>query len=185
MAVTAFQTVGPFFQVLLGSRTPSRQVGDDATGERITITGVLTDGAGAPVLDGLVETWQADAHGRYRHSDDAETASADPAFNGDGWCVTDEHGGFRFATVVPGRVAGPDGRLQAPHILVSVMARGVLTRYVTRLYFEDAAGNMEDSILELVPADRRSTLMARRTAADSYRFDISLQGPNETVFFDV
>ncbi len=185
-SITSFQTVGPFFEVALRTRAEMHMVQADTRGTRVTIEGVLLDGAGSPIRDGLVELWQADADGRYAHPDDPGGAEADPSFAGYGWRHTKEDGGFRFDTIKPGRVAGPDGRLQAPHIMVSVMGRGVLTRFITRLYFEDeAAANDRDPILALVPTGRRGTLIARRTGEGYYRFDIRIQGPDETVFFDV
>lgn len=182
--VTGFQTVGPFFEVTLRTRAEVQMVRPETEGERITIEGVLFDGAGSPVPDGLVEIWQADANGRYAHPDDPRGAEADPTFSGYGWRHTKADGGFRFDTIKPGAVEAPDGRLQAPHIMVSVMGRGILTRFVTRLYFADDAANERDPILALVPAARRDTLMATRTADGRYRFDIRIQGPGETVFFD-
>jgi protocatechuate 3,4-dioxygenase, alpha subunit len=136
------------------------------------------------LTDALVEIWQADASGRYRHRDDPDEAASDPAFEGYGRTATDGQGGFRFDTIKPGSVAGPDGRIQAPHVLVSILAPGVITRYWTRLYFEDEPSNDADPILQLVPAARRATLLARKAGADEYRFDIVLQGPGETVFFE-
>jgi protocatechuate 3,4-dioxygenase alpha subunit len=183
--ITGFQTVGPFFEVALRTRAEMHMVQADTRGTRITIEGVLLDGAGAPIRDGLVELWQADADGRYAHPEDPRRAEADPSFSGYGWRHTNEDGGFRFDTIKPGAVAGPDGRPQAPHIMVSVMGRGILTRFITRLYFEDEAANDRDPILALVPAGRRDTLMAGRTGEGQYRFDIRIQGPGETVFFDV
>jgi protocatechuate 3,4-dioxygenase alpha subunit len=94
-------------------------------------------------------------------------------------------GRFAFTTVMPGRVPGPDGRWQAPHLLVSVLARGILTRLATRIYFEDEPGNADDPVLGLVPDERRGTLVARRAEPNRYVFDVVLQGPGETVFFDV
>jgi protocatechuate 3,4-dioxygenase alpha subunit len=183
--LTPFQTVGPFFEVLLRRREPCRQTSESTEGLRIRIEGVLADGEGQPISDALIETWQADARGRYRHPDDPRGAETDPAFQGYGWCHTDEEGRFHFETIKPGTVAAPDGRTQAPHVLVSVMARGVLTRYVTRVYFEDEAANAGDAVLALVPRDRRGTLVAPRVEPGVYRFDIRVQGGRETVFFDV
>jgi protocatechuate 3,4-dioxygenase alpha subunit len=183
--LTPSQTVGPYFGVLLRSRAASRQVTDASHGARIVIEGTVFDGAGTPMPDAFVETWQADARGRYRHPDDRRPQPIDPAFNGYGWAHTRGDGGFTFETVKPGRVPGPGGRDQAPHILVSVMARGILTRFITRLYFEDDAANAQDPILLLVPETRRHTLMARRTGESRYRFDIVMQGAEETVFFDI
>jgi protocatechuate 3,4-dioxygenase alpha subunit len=182
--VSAFQTVGPYFELLLRSRTEMEMVTPETRGERVTIEGILYDGAGAPIPDGFVEIWQADAEGRYAHPDDPRSDSADRSFCGYGWRHTEPDGGFRFDTVKPGAVPGPDGRAQAPHIMVSVMGRGILTRFITRLYFEDEPANAQDPILGLVPEARRSTLMAQPAGEGRYRFDIRLQGPNETVFFD-
>lgn len=182
--LTPFQTVGPYFEVMLRSRAESRQVTDATVGTRVIIEGTVFDGAGTPMPDALVETWQADAHGRYRHPEDRRPQPLDPALNGYGWSHTRADGGFTFDTVKPGVVPGPGGRDQAPHILVSVMARGILTRFITRIYFEDEAAHAQDPVLELVPAARRHTLIARRLSDRTYCFDIIMQGPNETVFFD-
>lgn len=184
LGLTPFQTVGPYFEVMLRSRARSRPVTDQTLGTRVVIEGTVFDGAGTPMPDALIETWQADAHGRYRHPEDRRPQPLDPAFNGYGWSHTRADGGFTFDTVRPGVVPGPRGRDQAPHILVSVMARGILTRFITRLYFEDETANAQDPVLELVPAARRHTLIARRLGDRAYRFDIIMQGPNETVFFD-
>jgi protocatechuate 3,4-dioxygenase, alpha subunit len=183
--LTGFQTVGPFFEVGLRTRAAMQMVREDTRGQRITIEGVLFDGSGSPMPDGLVEVWQADAEGRYAHPEDPRGGEADPSFCGYGWCHTTQGGSFRFDTIKPGAVKGPGGRMQAPHIMVSVMGRGVLTRFITRLYFEDEAANERDPILALVPAARRDTLMARSVGGGRYRFDIRIQGPGETVFFDV
>ena len=186
MGIAPFQTIGPFFQVLVGeARGRDVLPGEAAQGTRITIVGRVLDGDGAPMTDALVEIWQADACGRYRHPSDPRHAEADPAFAGFGRVATDTSGGFLFETVKPGVVTGPDGRPQAPHVLVSVTARGVLTRYVTRLYFEDEPRNAGDPILALVPDGRRQTLLATRIDGERYRFDIRVQGADETVFFDV
>jgi len=180
--LTPFNTVGPFFKVMLRDRPEgSDSLATDATrGQRITIEGRLTDGAGAPILDGLVEIWQADAEGRYRHPGDPRGGGADPHFTGFGRVSTGVDGTFAFHTIKPGIVSEE----QAPHILVSVLARGIMTRCWTRLYFEGEDLNRTDSILAIVPADRRDTLLARRIADGRYRFDIVLQGERETVFFD-
>ena len=185
-ALTPFQTIGPFFDVLLRSRAPSRQVTDGTTGERVTIEGALYDGAGEPVPDGLIETWQADSNGRFAHPEDKrDDPAADPKFAAHGWSGTDASGEFVIETIKPGPVPSPDRRGQAPHILIGVLARGILTRYVTRLYFDDEPATDSDPILALVPSRRRPTLIARSIGSGRYRFDIRLQGPAETVFFDV
>ena len=184
MGVSSFQTAGPFFDMFLRKRVPLVMVTPDTRGQRITIEGVLHDGEGAPIPDGLVEIWQGDADGRYAHPDDPRAASADPTFYGYGWRHTGSAGEFRFDTIKPGPVAGPGGDQQAPHILVSVMGRGILFRFITRMYFGDESANARDPILQLVPEARRHTLVARTTSPGEYRFDIHLQGADETVFFD-
>ena len=153
--------------------------------EQVLIEGVLLDGADASIPDGLIELWQADAEGRYAHPDDPKGADAERQFSGYGWCHTGTDGEFAFRTIKPGRVPGPDDRSQAPHVLVSIMARGILSRYVTRLYFDDEPTNDGDPVLNLVPPARRDTLVACRSGQGRYRFDIRLQGPRETVFFDI
>jgi protocatechuate 3,4-dioxygenase alpha subunit len=185
--LTPFSTVGPFFKLLLRDRADQSVdvLASDAThGERITIAGTLLDGAGAPIDDGLIEIWQADADGHYAGVQDADRRSSNAGFSGFGRIATGAPGTFAFDTTKPGRVPGTDGRLQAPHILLSVMARGIMSRCWTRIYFDDEPSNGEDDILKRVPADRRHTLIARRTAPGHYRFDIVVQGEDETVFFD-
>jgi protocatechuate 3,4-dioxygenase alpha subunit len=184
--LTPFSTVGPFFKLLVRDRPEGTDclVTDATRGERITIAGTLIAGDGAPVEDGLVEIWQADADGHYHHPADPARDLADPAFTGFGRAATGRGGAFRFQTIRPGVVPGPATEKQAPHILVSVMARGVMSRCWTRLYFEDEPLNGTDPILQLVPAQRRHTLIARRTGAGEYEFNVVLQGERETVFFD-
>jgi len=192
--ITPSQTVGPFFAPALtpGTDYPWQQpIGDDlitpdASGQRIRIEGRVFDGDGAPVNDSMIEIWQADAAGRYAHPADRQRPNA--KFTGFGRAGTDAEGRFSFSTVKPGAVAGPDGKPQAPHILVVVFARGLPRHAYTRIYFSDEAGNSADPILALVPADRRGTLIARREEKGGqvvYAFDVKLQGNDETVFFDV
>jgi protocatechuate 3,4-dioxygenase alpha subunit len=183
--ITPSQTVGPYFGIMSRARAENRLVTDATAGTRIVIQGQVFDGAGAVIPDAFVETWQADAHGRYRHVEDPRPQPVDPAFNGYGWAHTREDGGFTFETIKPGRVPGPDGREQAPHIVVSVMARGILTRFITRIYFADEASNAGDAVLSAVPEHRRHTLIARREGDGRYRFNLVMQGAGETVFFDV
>jgi protocatechuate 3,4-dioxygenase alpha subunit len=185
--LSPFQPVGPYFHVMLRDepRGHDTLVTADSRGERITIEGTLFDGAGAPMTDGFVEIWQADARGHFHHPADPAASDADPHFRGYGRTATDDTGRFQFDTVRPGAVAGPDGRPQAPHILVSVLAPGVLTRHVTRLYFGGDPAVERDAVLQLVPAARRATLIARPVGPGQYCFDIHLQGERETVFFDV
>jgi protocatechuate 3,4-dioxygenase, alpha subunit len=183
--LTPFQTLGPFFDFGLVIPDGDLVARPAAEGRHILIEGVVRDGAGEVLPDGLVEIWQANAAGRYRHPGDGDNRALDPAFDGFGRVATDAGGRFSFKTVMPGRVAGPDGKLQAPHLAVGVLARGLLTRLVTRIYFEDEPSNADDQILALVPAGRRHTLIAKAVAPERYRFDIHLQGEGETVFFDV
>ena len=183
--LTPFQPVGPYFHVMLdGLGRVTALASPEARGERITIEGILRDGDGKPMPDGMIELWQADADGRYAHPEDPRGASADPHFWGYGRVDTDDAGVFRFETIKPGRVPGPDGKVQAPHILVSVYAPGILLRWVTRLYFDGDPANDTDPVLQLVPAHRRHTLIAKPDGS-VHRFDIVLQGEGETVFFDV
>jgi len=183
--LTPFNTVGPFFKLLVRDRPEGTDclVSDATRGERITITGRLIAGDGAPVDDGLVEIWQADADGRYHHPGDPNHHEADPAFTGFGRAATAAGGAYSFRTIKPGIVPGPAGERQAPHVLVSVMARGVMSRCWTRMYFEGEPLNETDPVLQLVAPARRDTVIARRRD-QGYEFDIVLQGSNETVFFE-
>lgn len=184
-ATTPSQTVGPYFAIGLPWPEGPHAVADGTPGA-ITIVGTIYDGAGVPVPDHLLETWQADPEGRFADPCGYGGASDVPGFRGFArYGVEDGDGAFEILTVKPGRVKEPGGRLQAPHIDVSVFARGMLNRCVTRIYFADEErANAEDPILAHVPADRRHTLLA--TPGDGgYRIDIRLQGPGETVFFDV
>jgi protocatechuate 3,4-dioxygenase alpha subunit len=143
----------------------------------------VLDADRAPVPDALVEIWQADAQGRYPSAGER----ANTAFKGIGRCPTDAEGRYGFDTIKPGAVPGPDGAMQAPHVLVNLFARGVLKQMVTRIYFEDEAANAADPVLALVPQERRATLVARRSARAGrpvYTFDFRLQGDDETVFFE-
>ena len=145
----------------------------------------MRDGAGEPLNDALVELWQANRAGRYAHPEDArEEPPLEEGFTGFGRCGTDADGRFEFVTVKPGRVPAPDGTLQAPHISVSVLARGILKRLATRIYFPDEQqANGADPVLASVDTARRSTLVAVPEDGDVLRFDIRLQGDGETVFF--
>ena len=193
--ITPSQTVGPFFKYGL---TPSRQyawndaftanlVTPDASGERIRVEGTVYDGDGAPVPDCMLEVWQADAQGRFSDPQD-QRALPNTAFRGFGRCGTDGEGRFSFDTIKPGSVPDPDGKPQAPHLLLAVFARGMLRHLYTRIYFDGEAANGSDPVLALVPADRRATLIATRQPGNGgavYKLDLRLQGGEETVFFDV
>lgn len=182
---TPSQTVGPYLAIGLPFAAGPYVVSADAPGA-IRITGTVYDGAGDPVPDNMIETWQADGEGRFADLHGHGGPSDRDGFRGFARVgFEDGDGSFEIVTIKPGRVPGPSGRLQAPHIDVSVFARGLQHRCVTRIYFADEAdANAEDPVLVMVPADRRGTLLARPTD-DGYRFDIRLQGAGETVFFDL
>jgi protocatechuate 3,4-dioxygenase alpha subunit len=179
---TPSQTVGPYLSIGLPWEDGPFVVPEGTPGA-VTIRGTVYDGEGAPVPDALIETWQADAEGRFDHPDDPRGRVT--GFRGFGRCPTDPQGNYEIRTVVPGAVPGQGGATQAPHIDVSVFARGLLHRVVTRIYFpQNEAANAADAVLAAVPAERRHTLVA--TAGEGgYRFDVRLQGEGETVFFDV
>jgi protocatechuate 3,4-dioxygenase alpha subunit len=145
-----------------------------AAGERVQINGKIVDADGNPVNDAAVEIWQANSQGQY----------ADKSFRGYGRSLTDDSGAFRFRTIKPGRVPGPGGKLQAPHLTVTIFMRGLLKQLQTRLYFPDDAANAEDPVLNLVPAERRATLVAKKRGDAALEWNVVLQGKNETVFFD-
>ncbi|HEY7075955.1 MAG TPA: protocatechuate 3,4-dioxygenase subunit alpha [Solirubrobacteraceae bacterium] len=183
LGTTPSQTVGPFFAI--GLPWPDGQyVVDEGTPGAIWIEGYVYDGNGDPIPDALVETWQADADGRFNHPADPRGRAAD--FRGFARAPCDDDGRYRFLTVKPGPVPGPDGTTQAPHIDVSIFARGMLNRVVTRIYFADEEeANAADPVLQAVEdAARRTTLIAQPTEA-GYRHDFRLQGEDETVFFAV
>jgi protocatechuate 3,4-dioxygenase alpha subunit len=183
--LTPSQTVGPFFTVALPRPADDTVTAGTAHPRAILVGGVITDGSGAPVADALVETWQADPAGHYHHPDDRRHESTEAPFHGLARVATGPDGRFAIRTVKPGPVPGPDGRPQAPHLAVGLLARGLLERLVTRIYFDDEPANATDPILALVPAARRGTLIARTVAPGQFRIDFVLQGDGETVFFDV
>jgi protocatechuate 3,4-dioxygenase alpha subunit len=154
-------------------------------GTHLRIEGRVYDGNGEPLPDAMIEIWQADHEGRYAHPADGRPLTSN-SFRGCGRCATGKDGSFRFDTIKPGSVPGPDGTTQAPHINVGVFSRGILKRLFTRIYFTGEAANAGDPILKLVPADRRDTLLAKTDPKNAavVRFDIRLQGAGETVFFD-
>jgi protocatechuate 3,4-dioxygenase alpha subunit len=186
VALTPSQTVGPYLLLgLIGGPITNRLV-EEADPRAIRITGRLLDGAGDPVPDGMVEVWQANAAGRYAHPTDArEEIPLEDGFWGFGRSSTVEDGRFEFVTVKPGRVPWVDGRLQAPHLLVGVFARGLLRRTATRMYFPDEeTANEQDPVLGGLDPEERETLVARAEDG-SLRFDIVLQGTGQTTFFAV
>ena len=192
--ITPSQTVGPYFAYGL---TPNGKyewndafsnnlVTSDTTGERIRVEGKVFDGDDKIVPDCMLEIWQADAQGRFSDPQD-KRALPNSSFRGFGRCGTDANGGYSFDTIKPGTVPDPDGKPQAPHLVLAVFARGMLLHLYTRIYFDGEAANTSDPVLALVPADRRATLIAARKggAGSVYVLDIHLQGDKETVFFEV
>jgi protocatechuate 3,4-dioxygenase alpha subunit len=193
--ITPSQTVGPFFAYGLTSAGryewndafSNNLVTPDTTGERIRIEGRVFDGDGQVVPDCMLEIWQADAQGRFADPKD-KRATPNSKFRGFGRCGTDANGDYAFDTIKPGQVADSDSKPQAPHILLAIFARGMLLHNYSRIYLDGEAANGADPVLALVPPERRPTLIARRVASSGnavYRFDIHLQGDNETVFFEV
>ena len=187
LQATSSQTVGPYFRIGLRWLNKDNLVGEGVSGERVTIQGRVFDGDGAPVRDAILEIWQANAHGKYNHPEDTQDKLLEPGFKGYGRVPVNDEGMFRFATIKPGPVPGPQGKDQAPHLVVSVFMRGVLRRMVTRIYFPDDPHNASDFILNLVAPSRRSTLIAKKTVSGpgALEWNVILQGPDETVFFDV
>jgi protocatechuate 3,4-dioxygenase alpha subunit len=192
--VTPSQTVGPFFHRALLHEGWNDLAASGAAGTPVVIEGRVLDGDGAPVGDAMLEIWQANAVGRYDHPEDLQEQGRlerpiDTHFHGFGRVASDEDGHYRLRTIKPGAVPGTDDAPQAPHINVSIFARGLLKRLVTRIYFPDDPLNEADPLLRALPPARRSTLIAREVegGADErvLRFDIVLQGTDETVFLDV
>ena len=201
--ITPSQTIGPFFAYGLtpkgrnkwdpnGSYSWKETIGDnlvgpDTTGEKIRIEGTIFDGDGMPISDAMLEIWQADAQGRYASPLD-NRALPNTNFTGFGRSATDKSGVFSFDTIKPGAVSGANGSIQAPHVVFCIFSRGMLRQVYTRMYFSDEADNARDAVLALVPADRRNTLIAQKETQGGttvYRFNIRVQGDDETVFFEI
>jgi protocatechuate 3,4-dioxygenase alpha subunit len=185
---TPSQTVGPYFKIgLTAPRSVAQIAGPQTQGERVKLACTVFDAQGKTIPDAMVEIWQANAAGKYNHPADSQAKSLDPHFLGHGRLGTDDQGQCLFETIRPGRVPGLNGTLQAPHLVVSIFARGLLKRLATRAYFAGDPANDEDPVLALVPQDRRATLIAQPLAekAGAWRIDFYLGGENETVFFDI
>jgi protocatechuate 3,4-dioxygenase alpha subunit len=182
---TPSATVGPYLAIGLAWDDGAYAVAEGTPGA-LWLRGTVFDGNGDPVPDAMVETWQADPDGHFDHPDDPRGRSTYPGFRGFGRAQTVDGGEYAVLTLKPGRVPDGEGGLQAPHVDVSVFARGLLDRVVTRIYFADEAeANAEDAVLRTLPDDAsRQTLLAQ-PSADGYRLDIRLQGDAETVFFAV
>jgi protocatechuate 3,4-dioxygenase alpha subunit len=184
---TPSQTIGPFFHDALLGEDRSELVTPDHP-EAVRIGGTVHDGEGDPVPDAMVEIWQANRAGLYYDpTDEREELPLDPeTFSGFGRSGTDAGGTFSFVTVKPGSLPAPDGILQAPHVMVSVFARGLLKRLVTRIYFPDEGeANAADPVLSSIEDEQfRSTLVAH-DEGNALRFDIHLQGESQTAFFEL
>ncbi len=193
---TPSQTAGPYVHIGLtpnfagirdvyASDPGSRQVNDETRGKRTRIYGTVYDGEGEPVKDAVLEIWQADAGGVYRSPQDPR--DGDPNFAGWGRTAANlETGEWSFETIKPGRVPYSDVLLQAPHIVLWIVARGINVGLQTRIYFDtESDANAEDPLLAMIPAERRETLIAEVQGDGSYHFDVRLQGENETVFLDM
>lgn len=183
MKQSASQTVGPYLRIgLIYGESQNNLVNERTLGERIKITGRVLDGNGEPITDAMVEIWQPDSRGIFNHPNDPLHSEADPNFRGFGRSENPIGGVYEFTTIKPGSRDG-----QAPYINVHVFARGMLIHAMTRIYFEDESATSDDIVLQSIDSDRRHTLIARRENGGSlptYRFDIRMQGDNETVFFD-
>jgi protocatechuate 3,4-dioxygenase, alpha subunit len=189
---TPSQTAGPYFHLgMTDTRSVPCLAGPQTKGELVRLICRVLDGEGAPVGDAMIEIWQADAEGKYNHPDDArdevQKNTFDESWFGFGRMPTAPDGRCEFETVKPGRVAGAGDVLQAPHLNVAIFARGMLKQLHTRIYFGGDPANSEDPVIGLVPPPRRETLMAQPDISRPgvWRFDIHLQGDQETVFFDV
>jgi len=199
---TASQTAGPYVHIGLAPQQAGFEIFENnfgnvlatpqTKGERIQIEGRVIDGSGSVVRDVLIEIWQANAEGKYAHPADRQAGkSVDPAFRGWGRACSDfETGLYRFETVKPGAVVGRHAQTMAPHINFWIVARGINIGLNTRMYFSDEAeANAVDPVINLIEWEvRRKTLLAQREQRDGqtvYRFDIRLQGEDETVFFDI
>lgn len=184
---TPWQTIGPFFSIGFTSQYRENLAGPGVDGERISITGHIIDGDGKPVPDGIVEIWQANSQGEYAQPGDLQENRMDAGFMGYGRVPTNVDGEFHFTTIKPGRVPGPNVKLQAPHLAISLFTRGLLRRLTTRIYFPDEASNAEDFALNLVEVTRRETLIAKKVdgPAGTLEWNIVMQGARETVFFDI
>ena len=186
LQTTSSQTIGPYLHIGLTWLVTDNLAGPGVSGEKVTVEGNVIDGDGKPVNDALIEIWQANAHGRYAHPEDTQDKPLEAGFKGFGRVPTDGQGSFKFTTVKPGRVPAPGGGLQAPHLNVTIFARGIQKHLITRMYFPDDPANQEDAVLQRVPAARHGTLIAERIAGrrGALRWNMILQGNDETVFFE-
>jgi protocatechuate 3,4-dioxygenase, alpha subunit len=185
LGCTPSQTVGPYLAIVL-PWLDGPDVVAEGTPDALIVTGRLLDGAGDPVPDGMIETWQADPDGRFDHPDDPRGAVGSAGFRGFGRSATDADGRFWIRTVKPGPLPAGDGGTEAPLLDVSVFARGLLNRVITRIYFPDeVAANAHDPVLSALDEDTRCRLIAAFDDEGALHFDIRLQGADETPFFRI
>jgi protocatechuate 3,4-dioxygenase, alpha subunit len=184
LLLTPSQTVGPFVAISFERTRIVDVAPESVSGDRVIIQGRVLDGGGNPVDDAVIETWQANSHGKYAHPEDTREKLLESAFKGFGRVLCDRSGAFGLRTIKPGAVHGPGGSPQAPHLVVLIFMRGLLKHLVTRVYFPDEPLNAQDPVLSLVPAERRHTLIAGNAGDATLEWNVVLQGENETVFFD-
>jgi protocatechuate 3,4-dioxygenase alpha subunit len=190
MITSPYCTIGPFFpaEFVEGCDDLTQHEGKTARGRRIALTGRVLEEGGKPTKNTIVEIWQADANGVYRSPLDPRFAEIDPGFFGWGRACTDSQGRYRFLTVVPGSYPADNGAPRCPHVNLMILAIGLTRRLVTVVFFSDAPAEVDDPVLNCVPANSRSRLFAVRDASldsglPAYRFNMILRGENETPFF--
>jgi protocatechuate 3,4-dioxygenase alpha subunit len=183
--LTTSQTVGPFFRIGFELLMKADVAGAGVAGERFVLEGQVLDGDRVPIPDAVIEIWQADSQGKYPDPRGWQAGTVETGFQGFGRVGTDDNGYFRFSTIKPGVTPGPNGATQAPHLAVAILMRGLLKHLFTRIYFPGDPANSTDPILNMVPSPRRHTLIARKSGVGVLRWDVLMQGPDETVFFDV
>jgi protocatechuate 3,4-dioxygenase alpha subunit len=183
---TTWQTVGPYFRIGLERLFAQDIAGEGIRGERVSVDGRIVDGAGLPIPDAVIEVWQANSTGKYAHPDDTQDKPLEQGFRGFGRVPTDGSGNFRFTTIKPGIIPGPGNIDQSPHLVVTVLMRGLLRGLATRAYFPNEPQLAADPILQLVDPARRSTLILQPSPehAGLFHWEIRMQGDDETVFFD-
>jgi protocatechuate 3,4-dioxygenase alpha subunit len=189
---SVWQTIGPFFPTRLAEPSNidlTELRGRQARGTRITLSCLVLESGRQPVRNAIIEIWQPDAEGLFRHPADPRADSADPNFLGWGRCATDGNGWYRFRTIMPGQRRDNTAGARLPHINMMLLASGIMRRLTTTVFFGDGPDNVEDPVLAAVPPDRRRHLFARRAPEldrvtdEAYRFDVVIQGADETPFF--
>jgi protocatechuate 3,4-dioxygenase alpha subunit len=186
LQTTTWQTVGPFFRIGLEHLFEADVAGEGVQGDRLAVQGRVLDGDGIPIPDAVIEIWQANSEGKYAHPEDRQDKPLEQGFGGFGRIPTDDEGCFRFTTIKPGAVPAPDGTLQAPHLVVGILMRGLLRGLVTRAYFPNEPLNESDMILRLIAPSRRRTLILTPSPQHNnlFTWEIHMQGENETVFLE-